>query len=165
MDGVFFPRPPGPFLTMAARDYHPYPLQNAHQLPLCTSRPTRRRRPAQRVDSGAEASAVDAETKTFAFAEDGEKIAELYDFVYRLRGYEADGGREDGSEDDSEEGDGCLGGRARDSIDMNIERSNTWESKGSRKGRNRKNKVKMALKWLGSCFRLGSGLKGYWVRL
>jgi hypothetical protein len=161
MNPLFFSAPPGPFLAMASRDYYPYPMHTPHDLPPRTHRRTRQPKPVERVDSGAN-SICTAGTDAPAFDEDVEKRAALYEFMQQQHDEPVEES-ERGSDDEDDEG--VLGEKARDSIDLNIGRSRTWETKEGRRGRNRKSRVKIAFRWLGKCFQFGLDPKSCWEKL
>lgn len=99
----------------------------------------------RRVDSAANGPAT-------AFSEDAEKKFALRRFLHGYRrGSEKGGEGEEESvfedEDDVASFEGLLGERARDSLDMTIEKSGTWESKESRCKRNRGSKFRAVRRW------------------
>lgn len=59
---------------------------------------------------------------------------------------------EDVSRDETLVDWGCLGERARDSIDLNFERASTWESREGRSQKGRRRRARMVGRWL--CGRL-----------
>ena len=77
-------------------------------------------------------------------SEEVERRPATHHFLRRLRDVNEDEDNEDNTKGD----EGSLGERSRDSIAMNFERSNTWESRERRSKRNRKSKLRMVVKWM-----------------
>lgn len=147
----------------ASRNLHPAKL---------AARP---RRP-ERVDSGFDNA---SDTSSFTLTEEVERRFALHSFLSARRGVGGDGDEDEDDEEEEEEGEGWetektdenededdgeesaeseggqdwsreIGRRARDSIDMNIERAGTWESKEVRARRNlgiRESKLKTVGRW------------------
>lgn len=142
---------------MATRDYHPYSPYT------CTRAP--KRRPILRVDSTQSPSPS-------PFSPETERKAALQQLLLRYQQSsdeeESDDGTlvsraESASESETLIDEGSLGLRARDSIDINVGRSGTWESRECRGGRWRRSRMRMVKNWLVRrfCFRRGSN--GYLV--
>ena len=109
-----------------------------------------------RVDSGFNDTASTASSITYT--EEVERRFELRQYLLQIRrdgyGEGQDEGRDETGEDEGELG-GQLGRMARDSIDMNISRAGTWDSKESRSKRNRRSKAKVFKVWVVRLFEIG----------
>lgn len=162
---------------MASADYYPYPMHTARDSaprrrrnlqitstaskPRCNgsttfkhlrpAKPTASPKLVQRVDSGFDDA---SDTSSITFTEEVERRFALQQFVDQYHhGPEEEEAEE---EDEIEDDEGDLGKRARDSIDMDIERASTWEDKDFRAKRNRRSRLKMVKKWFKRLIHPGS---------
>ena len=118
----------------------------------CQLPPSPKPRPV-RVDSGFDDTA--STTSSITFTEDVEKRFSLQQYLRQHHASSisvAEDEDEDEDEERVEEDEGALGRMARDSIDINISRASTWESKKSRSKRSHKYKVKVVKRWVRSLF-------------
>ena len=109
-------------------------------------------RPA-RIDSGFDdnASGTSSAASSITFTEEVERRFALRQYYLQMQ---REGEDLDRTEDDEEEMGGELGRMARDSIDINVSRAGTWESKESRRKRNQGSKFRMVKRWVGGLLRL-----------
>lgn len=107
----------------------------------------------ERVDSGFEDR---SDTSSITFTDEVEKRFELLEFLRAQHNHASEAqfeneGEEEESDETEELAGGELGRKARDSIDINVERAESWESKEKRTKKNGGalgRRLKVARKWV-----------------
>ena len=118
-------------------------------------------KPVQRVDSGFDAA---SETSSVTFTDEVERVQAVKLYLHHYHAHNLEAADEDEEEEFVDEGN--LGLMHRDSICLIAERAIFWEDKAVRAKRNRKNKLKLAKKWLKRKLVLGSdGRNRYFLTL